>query len=208
LNAINEHIQQNTSKRDKLVVKKNLRYHKADFNRYYSSRRAIPHPYFAHARPDFVYEPMVKFVIVDAREFNYAVRLGGEYFRNNTIDDLIATTSTKEKTLVYLLGNNSNSSNFYANLHAWGGNYAAYCLYENFPLGPAVKGLCNKDSSITQSVEMHVRSESPRYCTHKYTRERNDGMDEKRRKDAKNKRRLKQLLRNPVNLLGKNHDEI
>jgi hypothetical protein len=180
-----------------------MRYFELKWRWKFLSRPYNPHPHFAPRRPNFIFEPDVKFAIVNKHEFQNALILGNEYFHYHDEQDLFHVSEGCKRSVVYITGNQkSNRDRQRIDIHACGGYFDEYIRgQETFSVGPRVKGLITqRDREISNYAVMHTKSEEQRYCSHKCTREQ-DFYDRERSRAArigrkeKQKRRFKQLMR-------------
>lgn len=153
---------------NKIIVQGN--HHFVQYNGYQwsSTRKTTPpkHPSFA-SRPDFVYQPYVRFMKVNEDVFNLALHYGSHFLEDpKNLEQLLDISSFDiSVTLIYFLNGSAHcfsSDWFNALKHAMGGYLADYCMVcsgDYCPFGPKLRGQILKDARVNQILFFSVQNE-------------------------------------------------
>lgn len=155
-----EKFSQSPKPTNKTLVRRNYNFYQYNGYTWAPRKYKTPpkHPTLA-GRPDFTYQPYVKFLKVNQELFNIALLDGTSEFLKNSdyLNQLLDIHSSDNAvTLLYFLDGSDHcfSSDWsHAGRHAFGGYFADYCMLCSgtyCPLGPKIRGESTADSRVDQ----------------------------------------------------------
>jgi hypothetical protein len=170
IDLLKEHSQSSNGV-NKIVVRRNCNFYQYNGYRRELTDNPPKHRSFA-CKPNFVYQPYVKFIKVNQDIFTIALQDGFKFLKNeNNLRQLLDSSSLDlSLTLVYFLdeskyGYSSDWSN--AERHAFGGYLADYhmrCTGEYCPYGPKIRGQQTADPRIQQVLLFIAKSSQQERC--------------------------------------------